>query len=202
MSGMSFDCGAYGIAAFLLGDWRATNLYFPNSGVGEHWINIFPGNATFTWDSFDYINARTAFFTYAYSTSPGIAVNMENVGAKYPVTFTDADGDYLSRDKSYKRHVPKDIPVALFWLVTVYYPITGFGLQNGQPFPSLNTMYKPVQNVDGTIDIYFAPQSPGEGKNWLATILGKGWFTIFRLYGPKQSFFDRTWKLNDIEKVR
>jgi hypothetical protein len=27
------------------------------------------------------------------------------------------------------------------------------------------------------------------------------WFTIFRLYGPKKAFFDKTWKLNDIEKV-
>jgi hypothetical protein len=59
-----------------------------------------------------------------------------------------------------------------------------------------------VQNADGTTDIYFGPKSPGEGKNWLATISGKGWFTIFRLYGPKEAFFDKTWKLNDIEKVK
>lgn len=172
-------------------------LWYPD----RHWINVFPGNATFTSNSFDYINARTAFFTYAYSTSPGMAVNMDNVGAKYPATFFDADGDYLSGDRNYKLHVPKDVPVALFWSVTVYDPITGSGLDNGQPFPSLNTMDKPVQNPDGTIDIYFGPKSPGEGKNWLATIPDKGWFTIFRLYGPKQAFFDQTWKLNDIEKV-
>ena len=67
---------------------------------------------------------------------------------------------------------------------------------------SLNTMDEPVQNTDGTIDVYFGPKSPGEGKNWLATIPGKGWFTIFRLYGPKRAFFDQTWKLNDIEKVQ
>ena len=66
--------------------------------------------------------------------------------------------------------MPKDVPVALFWSVTVYDPITGSGLDNGQPFPSINTMDKPVQNADGTIDIYFGPKSPGEGKNWLATI--------------------------------
>jgi len=173
-------------------------LWYPD----RHWINVFPGNATFTSNSFDYINSRTAFFTYAYSTSPGMAVNMDNVGAKYPATFFDADGDYLSGDQNYKLHVPKDVPVALFWSVTVYDPITGFGLDNGQPFPSLNTMDKPVQNADGTTDIYFGPKSPGAGKNWLATIPGKGWFTIFRLYGPKKAFFDQTWKLNDIEKVK
>jgi hypothetical protein len=173
-------------------------LWYPD----RHWLNVFPGNATFTSDSFDYLNSRTAFFTIAYSTSPGMAVSMENVGAKYPTAMMDADGDFLDGSKNYKLHVPKDIPVALFWSVTVYDPISGSGLDNGQPFPSLNTMDKPVQNADGTTDIYFSPKSPGEGKNWLATIPGKGWFTIFRLYGPKQAFFDGTWKLNDIEKVK
>ena len=185
------------------------NLYTPSPLVknymwwtGRNWINVFPGNATFTSNSFDYLDARTGFFTYAYSTSPGMAVNMDNVGAKYPTTGLDADGDFLDGSKNYKLHVPKDVPVALFWSVTVYDPITGSGLANGQPFPSLNTMDKPVQNADGTIDIYFGPKSPGEGKNWLATIPDKGWFTIFRLYGPKQAFFDGAWKLNDIEKVK
>jgi hypothetical protein len=173
-------------------------LYYP----GRHWINIFPGNATFTADSFDYITARTAFFTLAYSSSPAMAANMVDKGAKYPVTFADADGDFLNGSRNYVLHVPKDIPAAYFWSATVYDPITGSGLDNGQPFPSLNTMDKPVQNADGTTDIYFGPKSPGAGKNWLATIPGKGWFTIFRLYGPKEAFFDQTWKLPDIEKVK
>ena len=30
----------------------------------------------------------------------------------------------------------------------------------------------------------------------------KGWFTIFRLYGPKKEFFDQTWKLNDVAKMK
>lgn len=131
-----------------------------------------------------------------------MAISMENVGAKYLVAYSDADGDFLSGDQHYKLHVPKDVPVAIFWSVTVYDPITGSGLDNGQPFPSLNTMDQPVQNADGTIDIYFGPKSPGAGKNWLATLPGKGWFTIFRLYGPKKAFFDQTWKLDDLVKLK
>ena len=173
-------------------------LYYPD----RHWIDIFPGNATFTSDSFDYITARAAFFTLAYSSSPAMAANMVDKGAKYPVAFADAEGDFLNGSRNYVLHVPKDIPAAYFWSATVYDPITGSGLDNGQPFPSLNTMDTPVQNADGSTDIYFGPKSPGEGKNWLATIPGKGWFTIFRLYGPKEAFFDQTWKLPDIEKVK
>ena len=149
-----------------------------------------------------YLDARTAFFTYAYSASPAMAISMDNIGAKYLAAYTDADGDFLSGDKNYKLHVPKDVPVALFWSVTVYDPITGSGLDNGQPFPSINTMDKPAQNADGSTDIYFGPKSPGQGKNWLATIPDKGFFVIFRLYGPKQAFYDQTWKPPDIEKVK
>lgn len=58
------------------------------------------------------------------------------------------------------------------------------------------------RHCDGSTDIYFGPKSPGEGKNWLATLPGKGFFLIFRLYGPKRAFYNRTWKLNDIEKVQ
>jgi len=28
---------------------------------------------------------------------------------------------------------------------------------------------------------------------------GKGWFLIFRLYGPLQAWFDKSWKLEDIQ---
>jgi len=168
----------------------------------RQWLNPFSTNAEFAGDSFNQLDARASFFTYAYSTSPGMAINMENVGAKYPNAFKDADGNYLSGDHSYKLTLPKDIPAHIFWSVTVYDPVTGSGLDNGQPFPSLNTMDKPKQNADGTTDIYFGPHSPGESKNWLATVPGKGFFTILRLYGPTKAFFDQTWKPGDLVKVK
>jgi hypothetical protein len=93
---------------------------------------------------------------------------MPNVGAKYPSAFRDSSSEFLSGSNSYKLSLPKGIPVALFWSVTVYDSITGSGLDNRQPFPSLNAMDKPPANADGSTDIYFGPKSPGEGKNWLA----------------------------------
>jgi hypothetical protein len=166
----------------------------------RRWLNVFPGNATFTAETFNYIDPRTGFFTNAYSASAGMAVTMIDVGAKYPATFVDAKGDFLSGSESYRLHLPKSIPVALFWSVTVYDSITASGLDNGQPFPSINTMDKPAKNKDGSIDIYFGPDSPGEGKNWLATLPGKGFFVILRLYGPTKAFFDKTWEPSDLEK--
>jgi hypothetical protein len=53
-------------------------------------------------------------------------------------------------------------------------------------------------------DLYFGPEVPA-GKpesNWIKTIPGKGWFTYFRLYGPTQPYFDRSWVLPDIEEIQ
>ena len=130
-----------------------------------------------------------------------MAASIENVGAKYPAAFVDANGDFLNGGRNYKLHLPPNIPAAIFWSATVYDPITGSGLDNGQPFPSLNTMDKPAQNADGSTDIYFGPKSPGADKNWLRTLPGKGYFVIFRLYGPQKAFFDQSWKPGDIEKM-
>lgn len=175
-----------------------TGLWYPD----RHWINAFPGNPNFAAASFNYLDSRTGFFTYAYSTSPGMATTMENVGAKYLSTFTDADTDFLNGAKSYRLRLPADIPANIFWSAAVYDPLSGSGLDNGQPFPSLNTMDKPVQNADGSTDIYFGPRSPGAGRNWLHTVPDKGFFVIFRLYGPTKAFYDKNWKPGDIEKVK
>jgi hypothetical protein len=134
-------------------------FYYPD----RHWINPFPGNATFTADTYRIIDERIGYFTYAYALSPGMAVNMENIGAKYPAAYVDADGDFLRGEQVYMLHLPPKIPAAIFWSVAVYDPITGSGLDNGQPFPSLNTMDKPIMNADGSTDIYFGPKSPGDG---------------------------------------
>jgi len=54
-------------------------------------------------------------------------------------------------------------------------------------------------NSDGSLDIYFGPKAPaGKEKNWVQTTPDKGWFTLFRFYGPLEAFFDKTWKLDDI----
>jgi hypothetical protein len=60
-----------------------------------------------------------------------------------------------------------------------------------------------VQNADGSTDLYLGLKAP-EGKfgNWLATIPGKGYFAILRLYGPTEAAIDRSWKPGDIEEVK
>jgi hypothetical protein len=57
-------------------------------------------------------------------------------------------------------------------------------------------------NPDTSVDVYFGPKPPpGKESNWVQTIPGKGWNTILRLYGPEQSWFDKTWRPGEIEEI-
>ena len=38
---------------------------------------------------------------------------------------------------------------------------------------------------------------PGANANYVQTLPGKGCFTYFRLYGPKEAHFDQSWQLPD-----
>ena len=50
------------------------------------------------------------------------------------------------------------------------------------------------------MDIYFGPKAPkGKEQNWIKTEPDKGFFVVFRFYGPLEGYIDKTWKLNDFE---
>ena len=101
--------------------------------------------------------------------------------------------------------IPANPPANRFWSFVVYDPQTRSMLQSDEmPYPSKNNTRNTdmVKNADGSITLYFGPEAPeGLEANWIKTVPGKGWFGIFRLYGPGQEWFDRTWTLGAIEKI-
>jgi len=149
------------------------------------------------------LDARTLFHYEAIVVTPAMARKMVGIGSQYLGTYRDAEDNFLMGDYSYKMHLPAGIPAKDFWSVTVYHPDTRSLLQNGQPKPSVSTYDEPIFNEDGSIDIYFGPEAPeGFEKNWVKTIPDEGWFAYIRLYGPLDSFFDQTWKPDDVVKVK
>jgi hypothetical protein len=148
------------------------------------------------------LDARIWFFTNYYSVSPGMLSQTPGRGAKYMIAFVDGRGANLSGGSNYRLRLPRDIPAANFWSVTLYEAENGSGLANGQPFPSLGSRDAPAQNADGSTDLFFGPTAPaGKEGNWLATVPGKGYFAVLRLYGPTAAAIDKKWKPGDIEKV-
>ena len=167
----------------------------PSGALNLSWMNTAGGYLA--------LDARIWFFTNYYSISPGMLSQTPGKGANYMIAFTDSEGTPLSGGSNYRLNLPPNIPAAIFWSVTLYDAENASGLANGQPFPSLGSRDKPAQNADGSTDLYLGPKAPeGKAGNWLATVPGKGYFAILRLYGPTEAAIDKSWKPGDIEKVK
>ncbi len=166
----------------------------PRTTLDLFWKNVAGGYLD--------LDARIWFFTNYYSISPGMISKTPGKGAAYMIAFTDGAGTPLSGGSSYRLNLPANIPAANFWSVTLYEAENASGLANGQPFPSLGSRDKPLQNADGSTDVFLGPKAPqGKEANWLATVPRKGFFAILRLYGPTEAAINKSWKPGDFEKV-
>jgi hypothetical protein len=57
-------------------------------------------------------------------------------------------------------------------------------------------------NADGSVDLYFGRSAPeGFENNLITTDPSKGFFVVFRFYGPTEGYIEKTWVLNDFEKI-
>jgi len=148
------------------------------------------------------IDERTSWFYEAVGVSVGMMGRAVGVGQVYLEAAKDAAGNWLDGCKTYHLTVPKDVPVAQFWSVTVYDNETRCFVDTGVQ-PDRSSRDPIVTNPDGSVDLFFGPTAPA-GKpvsNWIRTLPGKGWFSYFRLYGPTAAFFDRSWVLGDLEPL-
>ena len=153
------------------------------------------------------LDSRTAFY-YAYTLdSPGMIMRIRGVGSQYLMGFLDEDKEPFDGAKTYKVTLPKGIPAAAFWSLTLYDNQTRSMLVTPQHFPRAGSQDYPSPAAkaakDGSATIYFGPKKPKGVKrgNWIQTDPNKGWFTILRLYSPLESFFSREWRPSEIRSV-
>ncbi|HKE88096.1 MAG TPA: DUF1254 domain-containing protein [Vicinamibacterales bacterium] len=175
-------------------------FYYPD----RKWQGILPGtDYTFNRDGVPQIDARNNAYYMAAGNSPAMMEKHVGQGSQYLWTYRDASGEFLNGAQPYRLRVPTNIPIKNFWSVVVYDALSRSELQNSQKLPSVSMYTNPKKNDDGTIDIYFGPTCPpGQEKNWIETLPDRGWFPIFRFYSPTEPYFDKSWKLPDIAKVK
>ena len=124
-------------------------------------------------------------------------------GQFYLMTIMDKTGQPFDGSKTYRLNVPANAPVKLYWSATAYDRATHGLFRNLSPSSRSSNTPGLQKNADGSVDIYFGPKAPdGKESNWVPTSAEGNFEVLFRLYGPEKPFFDKTWKLPDIEKMK
>ena len=124
--------------------------------------------------------------------------------AVYPLTDTDRRGRPLSGANRYVLRFKRGQlpPVNAFWSLTLYGP-DRFLVENpigryaiGNRSPGLR------RNADGSLDVLLQRTAPaGRESNWLPAPAGR--FSLaLRLYEPKRSVLNESWRLPTITRVR
>jgi hypothetical protein len=164
------------------------------------WTNpLFERRYDFLSDGATMLDGRVYMHFYATGITPAMALKLIGKGSQYAIAYMDQDRKVLDGSKTYKIHLPPNVPAADFWSLTVYDNQTRSMLQTDQQFPGIDNKKQGLkQNADGSYDIYFAPEPPeGWENNWVQTIPNKSWNAILRLYGPLEPFYDQTWRPDD-----
>jgi len=178
-------------------------FFYPDTK--SNWSTAYANkNTSFEADGIMGLDARVLFYYNAGGVTPAMATSHVGAGSDYALGTLDNNGNPFDGAKTYKLHLPPDVPVNNFWAVTLYDTQTRTQLQTSQLFPTVGSLTKGMEkNADGSWDVYFGPKAP-EGKegNWLETVPKKSWFVILRMYGPLEPWINKTWRPGDIELVK
>ena len=178
-----------------------TSLYGRDSGFEDAMAGMNPKIDMPTYSQF---NERVSYGFEATTTSAGMVSRVAGKGSAYLGSYYDADDNALMGGNHYKLHVGPNPPAANFWSVTVYdsenqlITATNRGARTVLPARKDSS-----RTTDGSVDIYFGPTAPeGKESNWIQTNKGQSFFVYLRLYGPEQAYFEQSFPMSKIEKVK
>ena len=107
-------------------------FYYPD----RKWQGVLEGMTyTFTRDGAPQIDARNNVYYMAAGNTPAMMAKHVGQGSQYLWTYRDADGHFLSGAKTYRLHIPPNIPANHFSSVVVYDALSRSALQTGSPSP-------------------------------------------------------------------
>ena len=142
-------------------------------------------------------------YTYgAIYTSPNIGSKKPGPGSEYVQTFKDKDGNHLDGAKSYRLHVPPNVPAASFWSLTLYDTATRSMVVNTSHDAAKSSYdkLKPMPMVRWICTS--APRRPrGSRATGLKRCRVKASTRCSGFTRPRR-LFDGSWKLPDVELMK
>ena len=143
-----------------------------------------------------------AYATRAVAARAGLWGN-HGYEAAYALAWVDTDGQPLHGAYRYELRLTQVPPVDAFWSLTMYgvpefylieNPIGRFSI--GSETPGL------TRDPDGSLTLYLQHESPGPEReaNWLPTP-AEAFRPIIRMYQPRASVLDETYRLPGIRRV-
>ncbi len=175
----------------------------PSFYPGTHWAvpisqETIEGMNSMFADADSYpVSGRAAMYSIAYFSPKHLGP-----AQFYLLAIHDGSDQPFEGKGNYRLRIPADAPTSQYWSVTVYDAET-HALMKGMPHASRASNVKELQkNSDGSTDLYFGAKAPvGKESNWVPTDPERGFELMFRVYGPKPEFFEKKWKLPNVEKV-
>jgi hypothetical protein len=121
---------------------RQDAYLYPNSA----WFTCFIGG------SYEFLSqpgvrdqdALVHFIYYATAVTPAMAAKLIGLGSQYAAAATDSEGKPLDGGKTYKIHLPPNIPAKDFWSFVVY------GQSNSLDAPNRSAVSEHRQSEKGT----------------------------------------------------
>ena len=125
------------------------------------------------------LDERATWFYEAVTSTKGMVNPVVGKGQIYMTTKRDRDGNFFRADRTYKLTIPKEVPDAQFWALTLYSENTRRPYDNGGTeleSANLDSRTKKLQyNTDGSVDLYIGAKAPkGMESNFMKTGLLSG----------------------------
>ncbi len=180
---------------------RSKRVYFYED---RQWSSPFAGGShEFLNNGERVLDDRVYFHYIATGITPAMVNSAVGRGSAYAHVSKDSAGNYLDGGKRFRIDLPSPIPAKDFWSFMVYSGQHRSMLETDQKTAGVDSLSKDIKvNADGSYTVWFGPKAPkGKEGNWVQTIPGKSYHVLFRLYGPLESWFDKTWKPGDFELI-
>ncbi len=112
------------------------SFFYPNSAWGTCFVG---GSYLFEKEGVRLLDARSYMFFYATGITPAMSIQKVGAGSAYAAAFVDADKKPFDGGKTYRLHLPPNIPAEKFWSLVLYDNQTRSMLQTDQQFPSIGS---------------------------------------------------------------